>query len=57
MMDKIEFSRQAAIIWNSIKDPEKHDEFQAAAIYAGQHGGDNPLKLMPKKFREMFKTN
>lgn len=56
-MDKIEFSRQAAIIWNSIKDPEKHDEFQAAAIYAGQHGGDNPLKLMPKKFREMFKTN
>jgi hypothetical protein len=56
-MNKIEFSRQAGMIWNSIKDPEKHKEFQDAAIYAAEHGGDNPLKLMPKKFREMFKTN
>ena len=55
-MDKIEFSRQAGMIWNSIKDLDEHNKFQDAAIYAGEHGGDNPLKLMPKKFKEMFKT-
>jgi hypothetical protein len=54
-MNEVEFSRQAASIWNGIADPKKHKEFQEAAIYALENGGDNPLKLMPTKFKPLFK--
>jgi hypothetical protein len=54
-MNEIEFSRQPASIWNGISDPKKHKEFQEAAMYAIRYGKDNPLKLMPAKFKPLFK--
>ena len=55
-MDNAEFSRQAASIKNGIRDRVKRKEFQESAIYALERGGDNPMKLMPAKYKSLFKT-
>jgi hypothetical protein len=54
-MNNVVFSQEAASILNTIKDIDKRMEFQEAAQYAVQYGKDNPFKLMPTKFKPMFK--
>jgi hypothetical protein len=55
-MDNAEFSRQAANIKNGMRDRKKRKEFQEAAIVALERGGDNPMKLMPAKYKSLFKN-
>jgi hypothetical protein len=55
-MNNAEFSQQAASIKNGIRDRKKRREFQESAIYALERGGENPMKLMPAKYRSLFKT-
>ncbi len=56
-MNRVEFSREAANILSMLQFKPEYAEFEQAAQYASEYGGEDPLKLMPTKFKRLFKGN